>query len=79
MLAGSCVVSAPYALGGVLNEWSIPSLRTSIVAGAANNKLLTAEDHKRHSRAEIFYCPDNRINAGGIVEVYQRRHSSGYR
>lgn len=74
LLTGSCDVFAPCALGGVLNEWSIPSLQTSIVAGAANNQLLTEEDHDRLSRAGILYCPDYLINAGGVIEVYQRRH-----
>ena len=74
LLTGSCDVFAPCALGGVLNEWSIPMLNTAVVAGAANNQLLNQEDQERLSDAGILYCPDYLINAGGVIDVYQRRH-----
>tara|TARA_B100000900_G_scaffold31346_1_gene23755 strand:+ start:365 stop:1435 length:1071 start_codon:yes stop_codon:yes gene_type:complete len=74
LLTGSCDVFAPCALGGVLNEWSIPALNATIIAGAANNQLLTQEDHVRLTNAGILYCPDYLINAGGVIDVYQRRH-----
>ena len=73
LLTRSCEVFAPCALGGVLNEWSIPTLNTSIIAGAANNQLLTQEDEARLANAGILYCPDYLINAGGVIDVYQRR------
>ena len=70
----ACDVFAPCAMGGVLNQQSIPNLRTSIVAGAANNQLLTQHDHVLLHEAGILYCPDYLINAGGVIEVYRRRH-----
>lgn len=74
LLTRACEVFAPCALGGVLNENTIPHLKTHIVAGAANNQLLTDEDFERLHAAGILYCPDYLINAGGVVDVYQRRH-----
>jgi leucine dehydrogenase len=74
LLTGHCDVFAPCALGGVLNEWSIPTLKTTVIAGAANNQLLTQEDDRRLADAGILYCPDYLINAGGVVDVYQRIH-----
>ena len=74
LLTGSCDVFAPCALGGVLNEWSIPTLNTSVIAGAANNQLLTQEDDIRLANAGIVYCPDYLVNAGGVIDVYQRIH-----
>jgi len=63
-------VFAPCALGGILNDATIPRLRAPIVAGAANNQL--AED--RHGdllhRRGILYAPDYVINAGGLINVY---------
>ena len=60
-------VYAPCARGGVLNDRTIPELRASIVAGAANNQL--AEDRHGAALVErgILYAPDYAINAGGII------------
>jgi len=74
LLSTQCDVFAPCALGGILNEWSIPTLKTAVIAGAANNQLLTNRDTERLSNAGILYCPDYLINAGGVIDVYQRRH-----
>ena len=64
-----CDVFSPCALGGVLNDDTIPRLRCRIVAGAANNQLL--ED--RHAAAlhdrGILYAPDFIINAGGVINL----------
>lgn len=64
-------VYAPCALGATLNDVSIPQLKCSIVAGAANNQL---EDEKKHgeaiSKRGILLAPDYVINAGGVVAVY---------
>lgn len=69
ILAERLDVLAPCALGAVLNEFTIPHLQTSIIAGAANNQLATAADGERlHSRG-ILYAPDYVINAGGIISV----------
>jgi len=60
-------VFAPCALGGVLNPETIPRLRVEIVAGAANNQLLTPEDGDRLAERGITYAPDYVANAGGVI------------
>jgi leucine dehydrogenase len=60
---------APCALGGGLNQETIPDMRAALIVGAANNQLATAADEARlHSRG-IIYAPDYVVNAGGIINV----------
>jgi leucine dehydrogenase len=63
-------VFAPCALGGILNDETIPQLKVRIVAGGANNQLL---DEKKHMgmlmERGILYAPDYAINAGGLMNV----------
>tara|TARA_B100001250_G_C19714744_1_gene750862 strand:+ start:173 stop:1258 length:1086 start_codon:yes stop_codon:yes gene_type:complete len=64
-------VYAPCALGGTLNDITIPQLKCSIVAGAANNQL--AKEHIHDDlliKHNILYAPDFLINAGGLINVY---------
>ena len=64
-------IYAPCALGGTLNNESIPALQCDIVAGAANNQLLDEEAHGEMLRDRgILYAPDFLINTGGITNVY---------
>lgn len=62
-------VFAPCALGAVLNMETIKRLKTSIVAGSANNQL----SHHHHGvlmhERGILYAPDFLINAGGLIHV----------
>ena len=60
---------APCALGGVINDETIPRLKAPIVAGATNNQL-TALRHGEalHARG-ILYAPDYVINAGGVIDI----------
>jgi leucine dehydrogenase len=64
-------IFAPCALGGIINDVTLPKLKCAIVAGAANNQL---EDEKIHGDAlkakGIIYAPDFVINAGGLINVY---------
>lgn len=62
-------VFAPCALGGVLNGATIPRLKASIVAGAANNQLLLESDGQSLADRGILYAPDYAINAGGVVNI----------
>ena len=62
-------VVAPCALGAVFDSTTIPRLRTSIIAGAANNQLAMAGDGMRLHTAGVLYAPDYVINAGGIISV----------
>ncbi len=62
-------VLAPCALGNILTSSTIPKIRASIIAGAANNQLATAADGARLAERDILYAPDYVINAGGIISV----------
>ena len=64
-------IYAPCALGGTLNDDTIPKLKCSIVAGAANNQLAKEHIHDDMlAKYNILYAPDFLINAGGLINVY---------
>ncbi|WP_426446872.1 Leu/Phe/Val dehydrogenase [Paenibacillus sp. S-38] len=63
----ACDIFAPCALGGVLNDSTLPRLRCRIVAGAANNQLERPEHGERLERLGMLYAPDYVINAGGVI------------
>jgi leucine dehydrogenase len=64
-------IYAPCALGATLNEETIPILKCSVIAGAANNQLANEEvDGKRLIERGILYAPDFLINAGGLINCY---------
>lgn len=71
-------IYAPCALGATLNDLTIPSLKCSIIAGAANNQL---KDEVKHGYMlldrGVTYAPDFLINAGGLMNVYQE-HLGNY-
>ncbi len=62
-------VVAPCALGGAITEEVASHLSARIVAGAANNQLLTQEAGRILAGRGILYAPDYVINAGGIIMV----------
>lgn len=63
-------IFAPCALGGIINDTTIPKLRVEIVAGAANNQLLEARHGDVLEERDILYAPDYVANAGGVINVY---------
>lgn len=62
-------ILAPCALGAILNEASIPTLRARLVCGGANNQLAADADGQRLAERGIAYAPDYVVNAGGIINV----------
>jgi leucine dehydrogenase len=62
-------VYAPCALGATINDVTIPQLKCSIVAGAANNQLAEDRHGEELKQKGILYAPDYVINAGGIINV----------
>lgn len=74
----TCDILAPCALGGVLNDETIPNLKCRAVAGAANNQLLRPEHGEELFRRNILYAPDYVINAGGVVNVSMEFQPEGY-
>lgn len=69
ILQVDCDILAPCALGGVLNEDTLPMIKAKVIAGAANNQLNTNEDGERLQQMGIAYAPDYVINAGGVMNV----------
>lgn len=65
--AADCDVFAPCALGGVLNDQTIPELRAELVVGAANNQLLEPRHGELLEQGGILYAPDYAANAGGVI------------
>lgn len=62
-------VYAPCALGGALNDETVPILRAKIVAGAANNQLAHPGIEKLLADRQVLYAPDYVVNAGGVIQV----------
>lgn len=69
---------APCALGGLLDEASIPTLAASVVCGAANNQLATPADADRLAAAGVLYVPDFVANAGGVINIAEEASHLGY-
>ncbi|MGH8310492.1 MAG: Glu/Leu/Phe/Val dehydrogenase family protein, partial [Steroidobacteraceae bacterium] len=67
----ACDVYAPCALGGALNDRTVPELSCKIVAGAANNQLTSDRNGALLRERGILYAPDYAINAGGLINVAQ--------
>jgi leucine dehydrogenase len=63
-------VFAPCALGGIINDATLPQLKVAIVAGAANNQLLDPRHGDELEEKDIIYAPDYVANAGGVINVY---------
>jgi valine dehydrogenase (NAD+) len=62
-------VYAPCALGGALNDETVPMLRAKVVAGAANNQLAHPGIEKVLADRGVLYAPDYVVNAGGVIQV----------
>jgi leucine dehydrogenase len=66
-------VFVPCALGGILNDESVPQLRVRIVAGAANNQLATDTVADLLVARGILWAPDFVANAGGLINIAVER------
>ena len=62
-----CDVFAPCALGGVLDDETIPRLRCDAVCGSANNQLAARPHADALAERGILYAPDYVANAGGLI------------
>jgi valine dehydrogenase (NAD+) len=71
-------IFSPNALGGVLDDTTIPQLQCRVVAGAANNQLLAPEHGPALAEAGVLYAPDYVINAGGVIQVGDELHPDGH-
>jgi leucine dehydrogenase len=62
-------VLAPCALGGLLTERSVASLRCRAIVGAANNQLQTDGVAELLAARGILWAPDFVANAGGLINI----------
>ena len=62
-------IFSPNALGAIINENTVPKLKSRIVAGGANNQLSGPEIGEALRNRDILYAPDYVINGGGIINV----------
>lgn len=60
-------IFAPCALGGIVNDQTIPVLKAEIVCGAANNQLLEPRHGDVLEESGILYAPDYVANSGGVL------------
>ncbi|HZG04019.1 MAG TPA: Glu/Leu/Phe/Val dehydrogenase dimerization domain-containing protein [Streptomyces sp.] len=67
-------VYAPCALGGALNDETVPVLTAKVVCGAANNQLAHPGVEKDLSDRGILYAPDYVVNSGGVIQVAEELH-----
>lgn len=67
-------VYAPCALGGALDDDSVPALTASVVCGAANNQLAHPGVEKDLADRGILYAPDYVVNVGGVIQVADELH-----
>ncbi len=65
----ACDVFSPCALGRVINQDTIPQLKTNIIAGAANDQLVNDEMADVLNQKGILYLPDYLLNAGGLIHL----------
>jgi leucine dehydrogenase len=68
-------IFSPCALGGVLNEQTIPELKCKVVAGGANNPL---EDERKGDKQllerRIIFVPDFVLNCAGFLQALVERN-----
>lgn len=65
--AADADILAPCALGGIINDETIPQLRVEIVCGGANNQLLETKHGDALEERGILYAPDYVVNGGGVL------------
>lgn len=78
ILATECDILAPCALGGIVNDKTVPFFQCRAIAGAANNQLLRDSHAVALQTRGILYAPDFVINAGGILNVTSELDEEGY-
>ncbi|MBW8482082.1 Glu/Leu/Phe/Val family dehydrogenase [Actinomadura parmotrematis] len=69
LIASGLDVYAPCALGGSLDDATVPALSAAIVCGAANNQLAHPGIEKALADRGVLYAPDYVVNAGGVIQV----------
>ncbi len=71
-------VYAPCALGGTLDDATVPVLTAQVVCGAANNQLAHDGVEDALAARGVLYCPDYLVNSGGVIQVADERHGFSF-
>ncbi|NNM32020.1 MAG: amino acid dehydrogenase [Gemmatimonadetes bacterium] len=64
-------IVAPCALGGVVNDESLPRLDCRVICGGANNQLAEPRHGAALHERGILFVPDYIANAGGAIHATQ--------
>ncbi|CEP66182.1 Glutamate/phenylalanine/leucine/valine dehydrogenase, bacterial/archaeal [Moorella glycerini] len=64
-----CDIYSPNALGGTINDQTIPQLKCNAIVGAANNQLKEERHGDILHEKGILYAPDYIVNAGGVINI----------
>ncbi|RSD21114.1 Leu/Phe/Val dehydrogenase [Mesobacillus subterraneus] len=65
----------PCAMGGIINDETIPQLQVKAVVGSANNQLKEVRHGLVLQEKGILYAPDYIVNAGGLIQVADELYS----
>ncbi|HZK77516.1 MAG TPA: Glu/Leu/Phe/Val dehydrogenase family protein, partial [Gemmatimonadaceae bacterium] len=63
-------IFAPCALGGIINDDTLPKFKFEVISGAANNQLLEPRHGDKLEEMGMQYAPDYVANAGGVINVF---------
>ncbi len=69
IITKNCDVLAPCALGGIIDNRSLTSIRAKIICGSANNQLAQEQHGDWLFSKNIYYVPDYVVNAGGLIHL----------
>ena len=70
-------VFAPCALGAVIDDASIETLKAKVVAGSANNQLAEPRHGELLRERGVLYAPDYVINGGGLINISHESQIAG--
>jgi leucine dehydrogenase len=71
-------IFAPYALGGVINDDTVPRFKAKVVAGATNNILAEERHGDALESRGIVYAVDYVANSGGTIYDTDRYRKGGF-
>ena len=63
-------IFAPCALGGIINDKTLPLFKVEVISGGANNQLLEERHGHKLEEMGMQYAPDYVANAGGVINVF---------
>ena len=75
IISADCDIFSPCAMGAVINDNTINTLKAKVIAGCANNQLLEEKHADELAQKGILYAPDYVVNAGGLINVTREFHN----